>query len=350
MDYNTAIKRVYDYIENDDVDKAVMACLRIARHAKDYLHAAVFLCELYPSKKERMRILYDDTNHLKPDAQKFIWDQSIEYWLDTHTLEFSFYVNQDGEDQNVLAVGVSEIDLELEQWERAINDLQIPTGMDEYDTAALANQCLNQKSEMRMRIKALHTIKQRIRTRCLNYAIRLEQQLLAQNKNEAFLANVQSGVNNYFKTHSEDVYTKLQRASQLVDSIDPEDYSLLLTQVRRAMKASADYFYAPTSGLVKCSDGQERTMGDDQFLNRFQEYLAVKFGSSSSSDLLRAEFDYLAAFFRRLNNVASKGVHAEASPTEAKQGLLGLYMFLYNVVSRIQTAMTEVSRDVPRES
>ena len=32
-------------------------------------------------------------------------------------------------------------------------------------------------------------------------------------------------------------------------------------------------------------------------------------------------------FVRRLNDVASKGVHTDVSHEEAKQGLIGLYMF-----------------------
>jgi hypothetical protein len=77
-------------------------------------------------------------------------------------------------------------------------------------------------------------------------------------------------------------------------------------------------------------------MGDENYLNRLHEYIATTFAKSSSSDLLRAEFEYLSIFARRLNDVASKGVHSDVSGREAKQGFLGLYMFLYNVISQLQ--------------
>jgi len=114
MDYTAAIERVYDHVENDQVDKAVMMCLRISRNLHDYLYAAAFLREMYPNKREWMRILYDDISHLKRDDQKYIWDQSIEYWLDTHTFNFSLGSNDAGEDKNILAVAITEIDPELE--------------------------------------------------------------------------------------------------------------------------------------------------------------------------------------------------------------------------------------------
>ena len=70
MDYNASINRVYDHLENDDVDKAVMDCLRIARNLQDYLYAAIFLREFYPVGKEFIRVLLDDTSHFKKGSSR----------------------------------------------------------------------------------------------------------------------------------------------------------------------------------------------------------------------------------------------------------------------------------------
>ncbi len=244
MDYTKAIDRVYEHLENDHVDKAVMTCLRIARDQQDHLFTAVFLREFYPGRREFIRVLYDDTSHLKKDEQKFLDETSLEYWLDTHTLDISLPTNDKGEEQKVLAIGVGEIKPELERWERSIQDLKLPSGMGEFDTAAFTDRYTYKKEWIRFRIRAVHTIKERIKTRCLNYAIRIERQLQAQKKTESFLQESHNEVNNYFKAHSKDVYTKLQKAAQLVDSKETEDYSLLLTQVRRAIKAAADFLGA----------------------------------------------------------------------------------------------------------
>lgn len=335
MDYANAINRVYEHIENGHVDKAVMGCLRIARHLKDYLYVAIFLRELYPSKREFVRVLYEDTSHLKEESMKFLGEKSLECWLDSHTLDFRLAPHDCGEERNVLALGVGELDSDIEQSERSIQDMNIPSGMGEFDTAAFTNRYNNEKMWIRQRIKAAQTVKERIKSRCLNYVIRVERQLEAQRKTQSFLEQTQNDVNNYFKAHSEDVYTKLQKAAQLVDSDNPEDLSLLLTQVRRAIKSAADFFYPPSDQPIKCSDGVERVLGDENYLNRLQEFLATRLTKSSSRDLLRAEFEHLAVFARRLNDVASKGVHAIVSLSEAKQGLLGLYLFLYNICSHL---------------
>ena len=201
MDYFAAINRVYDHLEHDRVDNAVMACLRIARHMKDYLYSGVFLHEMYPTDKEFLRILHQDMSHLKKDAFKYIWDLSTQYWLDTHKLDFALSESDDGDERDIFAIAVGEIDPEIEQWQAAIAGTTVPPGMSPYDTAAFTDAYTNQKAQFRLRIKALHTVKQRIKTRCLNYAILIERQLEGQKRPQSFLEQAQKEVNNYFKVH-----------------------------------------------------------------------------------------------------------------------------------------------------
>jgi hypothetical protein len=339
MDYRALIERVYEHIENDHVEKAVFVCLRLARNLNDYLNAAIFLRELYPDKHQLRSVFREDTNGLKDEAVKYVWEKSNEAWLAGRKLPYALDGDDDvdeGEKRNLLPAGVAEIDANIEQWEKAIQDLAIPAGMGKFDTAAFTDRHNSQKAELRVRINAEKVVRSRVKTRCTNYAISLERQLQAQQKTQSFLHKVQTEVNNYFKGRSEDVYLKLQKAANLTDSDDPENYSLLLTQVRRSLKAVADHFYPPAAQPVTCSDGNERALGDDKYLNRLHEFLSKTFPSGSSTDLLLAELEVLIAFVRKLNDISSKGVHASVSGEEAKQGLLGLYLFSYNVISRLQ--------------
>jgi len=72
LNFQAAIERIYAYLEADNMEQAVMACLRLARTSNDHLNATIFLRELYPDKNEVARALLDDTAHLKPEAQKYI--------------------------------------------------------------------------------------------------------------------------------------------------------------------------------------------------------------------------------------------------------------------------------------
>jgi len=338
MDYDDALARIFEHVEKDQIERAVMGCIRVARSTRDYLSAAIFLRELHPGRNELIRALYDDTSHLKEEARKFIWEKSSERWLDTHTLDFALAGDDDVDEndkRNVLKIAIGEIDPELEQWERSIEDMTVPQGMTPFDVAAFTERFTCEKAGMRLRMKALQTIKSRVKARCFNYATQMERQLSSQRRSQGFLDAVQNEVNNFFKARSDDVFQKLQKAVQLSTSTDLEDASLLLTEVRRALKAAADYFFPPITGKVACADGIVRALGQEQYLNRLQEFLAVRLERSTATDLLLAELEHLTAFTRRLNEVASKGVHASATIGESRQGLVGLYFFLFNVCQHL---------------
>lgn len=105
--------------------------------------------------------------------------------------------------------------------------------------------------------------------------------------------------------------------------------------MRRALKDVADLVYPPKKGSVRCLDGKERDLGEDKYLNRLREFLAQCSAGSTSKELLKTELDQLGLYTEKINDLASKGVHALVSLEEAKQGLVGLYFFLFNITEFI---------------
>ncbi|MBA3013969.1 MAG: hypothetical protein KKD63_01790 [Proteobacteria bacterium] len=327
------INRIFDHIENGDVDKAAFACVRLSRNIGDIFNTIIFLRELYPNKKQFAQTFYDETINLKKAAQDFLWKKTLDHWVEERTLLYSL---TDEPDETVLALGVGEMQKELFHLKETIADLNIPKGMGEYDAAAFTDRYDFTKSKLRLRISGITTINERIRTRCLNYASRIEKQIETQEKPNLFLSDVQNKVNNYFSSRSDEIFRKLQKASILLGSTNPEDNALLLASIRRAINSVADYYFPPQKGEVMCSDGITRKMGKEQYLNRLYEFCSKTYNSSTSNELIRAELDYLMVFAKKLNEIASKGVHAEVSSAEAKQGLVGLYLFLSNIIEKIE--------------
>lgn len=332
------LEKIYEHINNGEVDKAVMSCLRLSRRINDYLNTAIFLHELigYSDRKEIARVIFDDTSHLKVEAQKYFFEKSGEIWLKSRTLNQTDNEETDNEEEKICVISVNQIPIELEQCEKSIADYTIPPTMGAFDSAAFYDRNIQYKMLFRVKIQQINQIRSRILTRCNNFAIRIERQIEAQKKTRSFIEDVQNEVQNYFKAHSEDVYEKLQKANQLIDSSDSEDLSLLLTQVRRAIKAAADHFYPAKNEPIQCSDGITRILGDDNYLNRLQEFVNSQFKKSTSRDLLKSELEYFGLFAKKLNDLASKGVHNEVTLAEAQQGFLGLYLLLYNICTRIE--------------
>ena len=330
--------RIFDHVESGDVEKALRASLRLSRHIGDHMNSALFLRELLTDKNEVARVIFDDTPHLKEEAHAYLYKQSFERWLKSRTLPFSIGGSADSDEELVFVTPIGEFPDELAQLEKSIQDLVVPPTMNAFDSAAFTDRYDQRKAQIRLRIKAILTIKDRVLNRCFNFAVGVERQLAAQAQSVEFLREAQNEVQNYFKTRSDEVYEKLERANALIASKSAEDHSLLLTQVRRAIKSVADYFYPARSELLICADGKERVLGDEQYLNRLKEFVYTKFPRSTSTDLLRAELDHLLALAKKLNDIASKGVHADVSPAEAKQGLLGLYLFLFNLCQKLERA------------
>jgi hypothetical protein len=333
MNTHDLIERIYDHVESGQTDKAAVASLRLARKVGDLLNAVMFLRELYPDVHQFQVSFFEETMHLKQEAKDFLWKTTQNRWIEERTLSYSL---TEDEDKNLLAMGAGELLREVEQMEKSIEDLRLPPGMGEYDTAAFTDRNTHLKSQMRLKIRACHTILERIRTRCLNYATRMEQQLAASSRAADFMAAMQNDVHNYYAERCDAAYRRLRKAADLIGSVEPEDHALLLTSIRRAVKAVADYHLPPQAEQMHCSDGVTRDMGESQYLNRLHEFCVAHTAGDRSGKLLRAEMDYLAVFIRRLNDVASKGVHADVTSLEAKQGLMGLYMFLSNLISKLE--------------
>lgn len=330
------VERVYEHVEAREVDKAVIVCLRLARAVNDAANVVMFLRELHPDVPQLRLAVRDETQHLSAEARKQLWSWTLERWIEERTV--SHTLSSDDEGRNVLGMGVGDLRHEIDNMEKSIEDLRLPTGLGEYDAAAFTDRNAQLKGQMRLKSRACNEVLERIRTRCLYYATRLEAQLKAEAHTSDILGGVQRDVHNFYAERCEPVFQSLRKAASLLDSTSAEDHALLLTSVRRAVKAAADYHYPARPEPVACADGKVRDLGDEQYLNRLHQFCLQNFEGSTSSDLLRAEFDYLAAFVRRLNDVASKGVHAQVSALEARQGLLGIYVFLSNVIVKLQAS------------
>ena len=334
MDNHELIAKIYTCIEDGAIDKAVFTCLRLARNIDDIYNLVIFLREVSDDQKQFELSFVNETNTLNKDAQSYLWEKTLEYYVAERKIDL---IDPSGKKNETVAnSGIGELQRDIKHIEECIKDFEIPTNMHPLDTAVYFEKYSFKKETYRQLLRAKHTVIERIRSRCLNYASRIEKQLEKQLGNEHFLIEVQSSVNNYFAARSEDVYTKLMKASELIQSCNSEEQALLLTSVRRALKAVSDDFYPPVEEEIVCLDGKKRMMGNDQYLNRLQEFCMRLLSHSTSDNLLKEQINYFCAFMRRLNEMASKGVHAEVSALEAKQGLIGLYLLLSSIVNRIE--------------
>lgn len=306
MDHIVLVSEGYRYLEHDDVYNANMICLRLAKLIGDRYNTIMFSRELHPDINQLKYTIYDSLRDMNKDAVEFLWTLTLDHWIIERQMPGE-YDDTENHSPMVLHYGIGEIDSELDRLERSINDILSSTGMDTPGSVIYNGKHNANVIAVRERIHIIQTIRQRIKTRCLNYISRMEAQIESQQMTSMFLQSVQNEVHNYFALKSDDVYGKLQKAVQLINSTNHEDQSLLLTEVRRTIHAVADYFYPPINGQVVCRDGKTHPMGPNEYLNRLHEFL-YKLQPSSSKDLMLAESESLTAVANKLNHHASKGV------------------------------------------
>ncbi len=75
-----------------------------------------------------------------------------------------------------------------------------------------------------------------------------------------------------------------------------------------------------------------RKLGEDQYINRLWAFLDGQLEAGSDKDLAKAHVDYLGSFIQRLNEKASKGVHARVSYEEAVRAVLYTYLTLGDIL------------------
>ena len=124
-----------------------------------------------------------------------------------------------------------------------------------------------------------------------------------------------------------DAVEKFISAYELLGSKSSEDWSLALTACRRVIKAVADELYPPSD-----EERNGRKMGEEQYINRLWAFLDDNAEKGSDKELAKTHVDYLGSFIQRLNDKASKGVHATVTYDEAVRAVLYTYLTLGDIM------------------
>lgn len=101
-----------------------------------------------------------------------------------------------------------------------------------------------------------------------------------------------------------------------------EDYAQLAVSCRRILKRLADALYPPRSEKVN-----GRSVTEDKYINRLWAYLKQQL-KKTDSQLVLSELEDIGNRIDRLYDLASKGVHADIDPLEARRVLLRTVMLL----------------------
>jgi hypothetical protein len=101
---------------------------------------------------------------------------------------------------------------------------------------------------------------------------------------------------------------------------------------RRALKALADVLYPPKPGLTLCSDGQNRELTDDKYLNRLRQFISEKASGGSYAEALRTSLSSLGEMIEAWHVLHCRGVHSDISDGEADSCVIQTYLMIGDIL------------------
>jgi len=212
---------------------------------------------------------------------------------------------------------VDQIETMLAQLERGYNSMDIPANLSAADAFHLTHDRNKAQARLMPMIGSLSNILSKVRQVVHDYLVTTEAELESGRTDSSFFDRVYARVNSLLNQYAPEAAEKFVAARERVTADDPEAISHALTSCRRMIKALADKPYPATREKRTGVDGVSRSMTDDAYRNRLLRYVQETVGKHKSGEVLQAVIADLGARLNALDELSSKGVHADPSLDEA---------------------------------
>ncbi len=177
---------------------------------------------------------------------------------------------------------------------------------------------------------AMRAIRERVRHSCFTALCEWERQLTYANTNEQVFERFRADVDQLLASGSPHVldrfnavYRRLRDVASNPEADGTEELSQAVTSCRRILKAVADHLL-PGEPKAESEDGH--ALNDAAYRNRVHEYVKQHVASSAGGDAVTASFGGLIERFNAIDQLASRGVHAEIALSEAELCAIHTYV------------------------
>ena len=161
--------------------------------------------------------------------------------------------------------------------------------------------------------------------------LRFEKEILYHNTVEDVFTRNRRFVESKLSIIAPAVLDQFNSAQRRIWEGDDEARSQALLSCRRILKSLADHVYPDLDIQVVGSDGTERLMTNDKYINRLWQFVSDA-GSKTSNELLRAQIGDLEKRIEGLYGVASKGVHARPDGFEVDQCVIQTWLVIGDIL------------------
>lgn len=323
---------------------AMRRAIRIARMRSDWEAVYWLSVELEPigDKEARQRRVAEVAPHFTKEEMNALHHRAVEQTIASRTLGI---IDESGRPQNDKITSLSAPELEaLLTIHASIRPEALPANLLPRDAAALSEARRTASERRTFDFTEMTKVLVRLTQRTHAYLSRVEQQLFRGYLQADFVEHNRRFVEGRLAVICPEALEQLRSAHVRAAEDTPEARSHSLTSCRRALKSLADRLYPARKEPVRGTDGKERILDDSKFVNRLWQFIADSAANSTSGQLLQGEVEQLGATVERLNELASKGVHAEVTAFDVNACLASLYS-LSGAVIRLFDQVSGASLD-----
>lgn len=245
----------------------------------------------------------------------------------------------------IMSSGVAELELNLEAL-RTIHDTPITPGMTPLDTGLASLDRDKARTTLGPVLFERGSMLERIKDAAYTYVLEAEAQLIAGESVPDIIAQGRAFVEAELARRAPEALEAIQAAESRHGESERESASHAATSCRRAIKALADALYPP-GPPVTGEDGVARVMDDDHYRNRLTAWVLERRGRSTHADLIASNLASLGTRLKSLDDLASKGVHADLSRAEVESCVSWVYMLAADL---LRIDVQSASADLHAES
>lgn len=297
------------------------AALRVATLRQDTVAEFVLRMDVEglgaESKERNRRLLARLTAEVGATEAMTRWEHAAETFQARRT------IMQEGKDV-ILPQSIAELETNLNSMV-ALHDDEIPAGMTPIDTGLAFIDRRKARSSLAVPISMRRSILERTKDAAYTYVLDVEAQILAGETVPDSVARGREFVETELARRAPKALEALRAAESRAGVDGHEAISHAATSCRRSIKALADALYPPGEPITG-EDGVERSMDDDHYRNRLTAWVLARRGRSTHADLLASNLVALGTRLKSLDDLASKGVHADLSWAEVESCVSWVYM------------------------
>ncbi len=207
-----------------------------------------------------------------------------------------------------------------------------PPGMHTYDLGKyVADQQRMRMTYVTTRMP-LDNILARIKDGLWEFLTETEHELTFGEATAETFDRLRSYVDQQLTTISAPALEQFQTAYRRLKDGSDEDRAHALTSCRRVLKTLADELYPARSEPVTGSDGKPHAANDAAYVNRLLQYVSEMVGKHENGAVVQATLSDVDARLSTLNDLASKGVHADATTYEVDTCVVQTYLVVADVL------------------